>query len=107
MAQAGRKSRFGDGKLSKNEKLKIQEKIKLFEIFQKGGKVKTIGASVTSIFESRTNICAAGTSRREQAEAEGPIGVDQDLRIESRSIPCGQRQEVEAARNPRQSETKP
>ena len=79
----------------------------MFEIFQKGGKVKTIGASVTSIFESKSNNCAAGNSRREQADAEGPIGVEQEQRVESRSIPCGQRQEMKAARNLRQSETKP
>ena len=39
-AQAGRKSRLGGGKLSKNEKVKIQEKIKLFEIFSKGRECK-------------------------------------------------------------------
>ena len=106
-AHAGRKSRLGGGKLSKNEKLKIQEKIKLFEIFQKGGSVKTIVASVTSNFESISNTCAAGTSRREQAEAKGPMGVDHEKGFESRTIPCGQRQEVEAASNPRQSEINP
>ena len=102
-AQAGRKSQLGGGKVSKNEKLKI----KLFKIFQKGGRVKTIGASVTGNFESISNDCAAGNSRRELVDTEGPIGVEQEPRVESRSMPCGQRQEMEAARNLRQSEMKP
>ena len=101
------KSKMGGGKLSKNEKLKIKEKIKLFEIFQKGGGVKTIGASVSNNFESISNDCAAGNSRREQVDTGGPMGVEQEPRVESRSMPCGQRQEMEAARNLRQSEMKP
>ena len=105
--QAGRKSRMGAGKLSKNEKLKIKKKLKLFEIFQKGGKVKTIGASVTSNFESISNDCVAGNSRREQVDTGGPIGVEPEPRVESRSIPCGQRQKMEAARIFGQSEIKP
>ena len=102
-----RKQEGSAGKLSKNEKLKIKKKLKLFEIFQKGGKVKTIGASVTSNFESISNDCVAGNSRREQVDTGGPIGVEPEPRVESRSIPCGQRQKMEAARIFGQSEIKP
>ena len=44
---------------------------------------------------------------KEQVDTEGPIGVEQEPRVESRSMPCGQRQEMEAARILRQSEMKP
>ena len=73
----------------------MKGKIKLFEMFQKGGSAKTIGASVTSLFESTSNICIAGNSRREQAVARGPMGADQARDLESRTRPCGLRQEVD------------
>ena len=91
--QTRRKSRMSGGKLSKTDTVKIQEKIKLFKIFQGG--VKTIGDSV-SFVESISNDCVAGNSRREQMDSRGPMGVEQVTRVESRSIPCGLRQ---AARN--------
>ena len=94
-AQAVGISRTGDGKLSKAGKGKLKEKIKLFEMFQKGGSEKTIGDSVTSLFESKSNICIAGNSRREQAVASGPMGADQAGNLESRTIPCGLRQEMD------------
>ena len=94
-AQAVGKSRTGDGKLSKAEKVKMKEKIKLFEMFQKGGSTKTIGASVTTLFESTSNTCLAGNSRREQAVARGPMGADHTRELESRTRPCGLRQEVD------------
>ena len=103
--QTRRKSRMSGGKLSKTDIVKIQEKVKLFEIFQGG--VKTIGDSVSNFVESISNDCAAGNSRREQVDTGGPMGVEQEPRVESRSMPCGQRQEVEAARILRQSEIKP
>ena len=83
---------MGEGKLSKTENIKLKEKIKLFNFFQGG--TKSTRVSVNFI-ESISNECVAGNSQIEQADSRGPMGVDHHKRVESRSSPCGQGQEME------------